>query len=426
MTKKIAVIGSGISGLSAAWLLSQKYDVTLFEKNATLGGHANTVDVEYPNGLGREKISVDTGFIVYNFRTYHHLKQLFEFLKIEICASTMSFGIKDYSSGLEYVGSDLSGVFAQKRNLLNPAFWLMIFDILKFNKNATKLVEEQSEIDDSLTLETFVNRLKLGKYFKEHYLFPMASAIWSCPVEQMKLYPAKTFLRFFYNHGLLTVTNQPQWYSVKNGSREYIKKLSASFADKIKLSTEITKCHQGTNGLTLEDRLGNKYEFDHVVFASHANETFKIISDKTPEETRILSKFKFSQNLAVLHRDENQMPKNKKAWASWVYLSAPQNTKTSLSYWMNNLQAIEHKFPLFVTLNPIEEVDPAKVFGTFKYEHPIFDFDAIAAQEEIKTIQGKRNIWFAGAWLKYGFHEDGISSAIELANKFEVRAPWQK
>lgn len=426
MTKKIAVIGSGISGLSTAWLLNQKYDITLFEKNATLGGHANTVDVEYPNGPNTKKISVDTGFIVYNFRTYHHLKQLFEFLKIEICASVMSFGIKDYSSGLEYVGSNLSGVFAQKRNLLNPAFWLMIFDILKFNKNATKLVESGSEIDTKLTLEEFINRLKLGKYFKEHYLFPMASAIWSCPVEQMKLYPAKTFLRFFYNHGLLTVTNQPQWYSIKNGSREYVKKISASFADKIKLNTQITKCWQGTNGLTLEDRLGNKYEFDHVIFASHADETFKIISDKTPEETRILSKFKFSQNLAVLHRDENQMPKNKKAWASWVYLSAPQNTKTSLSYWMNNLQTIEKKFPLFVTLNPIEEVDSAKVFGTFKYEHPIFDFDAISAQQEIKSIQGKRNIWFVGAWLKYGFHEDGICSAIELANKFEILAPWQK
>jgi uncharacterized protein len=426
MTKKIAIIGSGISGLSLAWLLNKKYDVTLFEKESTLGGHANTVDVDYPNGLSGEKISVDTGFIVYNFRTYHHLKQLFEFLKIEICESKMSFGIKDYASGIEYVGSNLSGVFAQKRNLLNPLFLLMIFDILKFNKNAIKLIENNSEIEASLTLEEFVNRLKLGKYFKQYYLFPMASAIWSCPIDQMKLYPAKTFLRFFYNHGLLTITNQPQWYSVKNGSREYVKKLSADFADKIKLNSEIKKCFEGSNGINLEDVLGNKYQFDHVIFASHADETFKIISDKTSEESRILSKFKFSQNLAVLHRDEKQMPKNKNAWASWVYLSSPKNSKTSLSYWMNNLQAIEQKFPLFVTLNPIEKVDPSKVFGTFKYSHPIFDFDAISAQSEISSIQGKRNIWFAGAWLKYGFHEDGISSAIEIANKFEVFAPWQK
>lgn len=426
MTKKIAIIGSGISGLAASWLLNEKYDITLFEKNPTLGGHANTVDINYLSGAQSTKISVDTGFIVYNFRTYHHLKQFFEFLKVEICESQMSFGIKDYSSGLEYVGSNLSGVFSQKKNLFNPLYLLMLRDILKFNKNATKLIEDKSEIDSDLTLEGFVDRLSLGKYFRKYYLFPMASAIWSCPVEQMKLYPAKTFLQFFYNHGLLTVTNQPQWYSVKNGSREYIKKLTASFTDKIKLNTEITKCYQGSDGIVLEDSLGQKYQFDQVIFAAHADETFNIIQDKTVQETEILSKFKFSENLAVLHCDENQMPKIKKAWASWVYLSDEKNSKTSLSYWMNNLQKIDNKFPLFVTLNPIEKVAPQKVFGEFKYSHPIFDFAAVEAQKEIDNIQGKRNMWFAGAWLKYGFHEDGIASAIKIANQLDVLAPWQK
>lgn len=426
--KKIAIIGSGISGMSAAWLLNQKYDVTLFEKNSRLGGHSNTATINYPRIEGGNKeIAVDTGFIVYNFRTYHHLKQLFELLKVEIVESKMSFGIKDYSSNLEYLGSDLGGIFAQKKNLLNPKFWGMIFDILKFNKRSISLVESGNSENQDINLWQFIEQLKMGEYFKKYYLLPMASAIWSCPVELMKNYPAKTFLRFFYNHGLLTVTNQPQWYSVKGGSKEYIKKLTASFRNKIRSNTEITNCFSSEAGVILEEKNGTKHQFDEVIFACHANETFEIISDKSDLEKEILSKFQFSKNHAILHRDSKQMPKNKKAWGSWVYLSQENQKKTSLTYWMNNLQAIDSDLPLFVTLNPIKEIDADKIFAEFDYEHPIFDEKAIVAQERLPEIQGKRGIYFIGAWTKYGFHEDGISSAINLTNNyFEVKAPWQK
>lgn len=418
--KKIAIIGSGISGLSIAYLLNQKYDITIFEKNSKIGGHANTANIDYNN----KKIAVDTGFIVYNFRTYFHLKKLFEHLKVEIVESNMSFGIKDYNSKLEYSGTSILGLFAQKKNIFNYQFLLMIKDILKFNKNSIKLIENSSLELEKLTLEDFLNSLKLGEYFKNFYLLPMASAIWSCPIEEMKSYPAKTFLQFFYNHGLLTIINQPKWYSVKNGSQQYLEKISAGFLDKIKLNSEIIKSSRQNNSVILEDSNGEKYEFDQVIFASHANQTFDIIQDKSRIEEEILGSFKYSNNLAVLHNDENQMPKNKKAWASWVYLSSKLNTKTSLTYWMNNLQKIDHNYPLFVTLNPIEKIAEDKIFGTYKYSHPIFNFEAINAQKRIGEIQGKNKIWFVGAWLKYGFHEDGILSAVNIAKDFNVKTPW--
>ena len=418
--QKIAIIGSGISGLSISYLLNPEYDITIFEKNSKIGGHANTANINY-NG---EKIAVDTGFIVYNFRTYFHLKKLFEYLKVDIVDSDMSFGIKDYNSNLEYSGTSISGLFAQRKNIFNYRYLLMIKDILKFNKHSIKLIENSDSKIENLTLEQFLNELKLGKYFKDFYLLPMASAIWSCPIEEMKSYPAKTFLQFFYNHGLLTITNQPKWYSVKNGSQQYLEKISANFLDKIKLNTEITKSYRQNNLVILEDNKGEKYEFDQVIFASHANQTFEIIQDKNQVEERILGSFKYSDNLAVLHNDENQMPKNKKAWASWIYLSSKLNTKTSLTYLMNNLQKIDHNYPLFVTLNPIEEISKDKIFGTYKYSHPIFDFNAIGAQKRIDEIQGKNKIWFVGAWLKYGFHEDGILSAVNIAKNFDVKTPW--
>jgi predicted NAD/FAD-binding protein len=423
---KIAIVGSGIAGLGCAWLLNQKYDITVFEQNNKVGGHANTVNIIYPAnaGLEQKNIAVDTGFIVYNFRTYHHLKNLFRLLKVEICESQMSFGIKDYSLGLEYVGSSLSGMFAQKKNILDVNYWLMIRDIIKFNKAATKLIEKKAAISAQITLEEFISQLNLGKYFREYYLFPMASAIWSCPVAAMKFYPAQTFLQFFYNHGLLSVNNQPQWYAVKDGSQQYITKLTRDFAHKIKTDNKIISCQKIGDTLILENAKGSKYQFDHVIFASHANQTYNIIADKTPAEEAILSKFKYSTNLAVLHRDIKQMPQNKKAWASWVYLSKKGNNKASLTYWMNNLQKIDRQYPLFVTLNPLQEIDPDKIFAKFNYSHPIFDFEAIKAQNIMEEIQGKRNIWFAGAWLKYGFHEDGIDSAVRLANIFNIAAPW--
>ncbi|MFT4717918.1 MAG: putative NAD/FAD-binding protein [Rickettsiales bacterium] len=418
---KIAIIGSGISGLSCAWLLNQKHEITLFEKNDYLGGHSNTASISY----GSKKIAVDTGFIVFNFRTYPNLKAFFELLRVKISKSNMSFGIKDLDNGFEYSGNNLSGLFAQKKNFFNLKFLKMLKDIMKFNKNAIKLIESGGDIREK-TLNEFLDELKLGEYFKNYYLFPMAGAIWSCPLELVKGYPAKTFLQFFYNHGLLTVTNQPQWYSVDGGSKEYVKKMSESFNDKIKLGCNILKSEKSGEKIILTDDKDKNYEFDHVIFASGANQTYKIISDKSKKEKEILSKVKYSKNIAVLHKDKKQMPENKKAWASWVYLSKQAINKVSLSYWMNNLQNIDHSHPLFVTLNPIEKINKNDIFGEYEYEHPIFDSDTINAQENLNTIQGKRNVWFCGAWTKYGFHEDGLNSAINVVQQFGIEVPWKK
>ncbi|MFT6076859.1 MAG: putative NAD/FAD-binding protein [Myxococcota bacterium] len=422
---KIGIIGSGISGLSCAWILNKDHDITLFEKNDYLGGHSNTASINYTNSPDGKIINVDTGFIVFNHRTYPNLKAFFEHLKIPTQKSNMSFGIKDLDSGFEYSGDNLTGLFAQKKNLFNLKFLKMLKDIIKFNKNSIRLIENGEDFKDK-TLGDFIDGLKLGEYFKNYYLFPMAGAIWSCPLGLIKNYPAKTFLQFFYNHGLLTILNQPQWYTVMGGSKEYVKKMSESFKDKIKLNCNIIVSKQDGEKIILTDDQGENYSFDHVIFASHADQTHRIISDKTPLEEEILSKVKYSDNIAVLHKDQNQMPKNKKAWASWIYLSQQKEKKVALSYWMNNLQNIDHKNPLFVTLNPIEKIDKKNVFGEYHYQHPIFDANAIKAQENLDKIQGKRNIWFCGAWTKYGFHEDGLNSAINVAEKLETKAPWKK
>ncbi|MFT7086661.1 MAG: putative NAD/FAD-binding protein [Rickettsiales bacterium] len=422
---KIAIIGSGISGLSCAWLLNNQHDITLFEKNDYLGGHSNTASINYAKLPDERIIDVDTGFIVFNFKTYPNLKAFFEVLEVPIEKSNMSFGIKDLDNGFEYSGNDLAGLFAQKKNFFNLKFLKMLKDIHKFNKSSIKIIENGEDFQNK-TLGDFINELKLGEYFKNYYLFPMAGAIWSCPLDLIQNYPAKTFLHFFYNHGLLTILNQPQWYTVKGGSKEYVKKMSAFFKDNIKLNCNITSSKKVGEKIMLTCSQGENYQFDHVIFASHADQTRQIISDKTTLEEDILSKIKYSKNTAILHKDQNQMPNNKKAWASWIYLSKQKENKVSLSYWMNNLQNIDHKKPLFVTLNPIEKINEDDIFGKYEYEHPIFDAEAIEAQENLRKIQGKRNIWFCGAWTKYGFHEDGLNSAINVAEKLGAKVPWKK
>ncbi len=425
---KIAIIGSGISGISSAWLLSKKHQVTVFEKNNYAGGHANTVEIDYPLeekiGSATKKIAVDTGFIVYNLRTYHHLQKLFQYFEVSVKKSIMSFGVT-CKDKIEYSGSSFSGLFANKKNFFNLKFWRMLFDICRFNRKATKLVLNQKV--SAITLNEFISSLSLGKYFKKYYLFPMASAIWSCPIEMMKNYPAQTFLRFFYNHGLLTIFNQPAWYTVDGGSKEYVKKMLQKLKSEIELNCAAKKVNYDDkkNKIVLIDEKEKEHEFDQVIFACHGDEALELIQDKIPLQQKILSKFKYSENIAVLHRDASQMPKNKKAWASWIYLSDFEENRVSVSYWMNNLQNISNDLPLFVTLNPIKEIDPNLVFGEYIYHHPIFDSEAIAAQEKLEQIQGVHNMWFCGSYTRYGFHEDGLLSAINIANKFDIRAPWQ-
>lgn len=410
---KIAVIGSGISGLSLAWMLQEKHNIALFEQNNYLGGHSNTAEINY-NGTN---IAVDTGFIVFNHKTYPNLVKLFQHFGVETKKSNMSFGVKCYDSNLEYSGANIAGVFAQKSNCFKPSYLKMLYDINKFNKNAINFVENKN-IENSQTLEEFVASLNLGKYFKEYYLFPMAAAIWSCPLETIKNYPAKTFLQFFYNHGLLTITQQPQWYTVSGGSKNYVKKIASTIKN-IKLNTKITKCIRKNNVVFLEDTNGNSYEFDHVVFASHPNQTMEIVKDFAEKEKDLFAAIQYNNNTAVLHCDTSQMPKTKNAWASWCYLSSKKENKVSLTYWMNNLQNIDSKLPVFVTLNPFAQIEKSKIFGVYEYEHPVFTQSAINAQENFEEIQGLGNIWHCGAWLKYGFHEDGLNSAINIAKQFD-------
>ncbi|MFZ8864338.1 MAG: NAD(P)/FAD-dependent oxidoreductase [Rickettsiales bacterium] len=418
---KIAIIGSGISGLSLTYLLDKKYDVTLFEESNYIGGHANTATIKYKD----KNIAVDTGFIVFNFKTYPNLKAFFALLKVEISKSNMSFGIKNLDNNFEYSGNNLASIFAQKKNLLKPKFYKMLFDIIRFNQRAIKFVEDPNQ-NTNLTLAKLIKKWNLGDYFQEYYLLPMAAAIWSCPLKLMKNYPAKTFLQFFYNHGLLTVTKQPQWYSVKGGSREYVAKIVSNLVNKPKLNSKVIKVYHTGEKITLITANKQRHQFDHVIFANHPDQILNILSDATSSEKNILQKIKYSKNTAILHNDVKQMPKKKKAWASWVYLASNKSHKVSLTYWMNNLQNISAKYPLFVTLNPLKKIAKKNIFGIFHYEHPIFNQAAITAQNKLSHIQGKRNIWFCGAWTKYGFHEDGLNSALKIATKFNVKAPWLK
>lgn len=418
--KKIAIVGSGISGLVCAWLLSKNNDVTLFEKNNYLGGHSNTASIKYRN----KYISVDTGFIVFNFKTYPNLTKMFNNLNVDIEKSNMSFGLKDLNSGLEYSGTFL-GIFSKLRNITNIKFLLMLKDIIKFNFKSKKL-HISNAISDSITLKEYITKLKLGEYFTKYYLLPMASAIWSCPTEKMMSYPAKTFIQFFYNHDLLNIIRQPQWYTVTGGSKEYVKKIMEKFSGKVKKSCTITYSRQTKKGIILKDSKKNEYNFDDVIFASHSDQTIKILSDITVEEKTVLGNIKYSKNKAVLHHDIDQMPIDKACWASWISVIDNNKQDVSLNYWMNNLQNIDKEYPLFVTLNPITKIKKSNVFTEYSYEHPVFDFKAINAQKNLEKIQGKRNIWFCGAWTKYGFHEDGLNSALKIIKKIGGSVPWEK
>ncbi len=417
----IAIIGSGISGLAAAYFLADKYQIKLFEKNDYLGGHSNTVSVDY-DGC---KIPVDTGFIVFNHQTYPNLKNFFELLDVECQKSNMSFAVKVDDGRFEYAGTNLATVFAQLKNALNPKFLRMLSDILKFNKRAIEVLEKP--FDANYSLENFLNELGVKDYFRQFYLLPMSGAIWSCPLEAMLAYPAQSFVRFFKNHGLLTVANQPQWYSVKGGSIEYVKKIQTKISNSISLSNEVLSVTRLDGEGVLVKSIQSEEKFDAVLFACHGDQVLKILQNPTAEEFEIFSSFSYQKNLAVLHRDESLMPRSKRAWASWVYANNRNNSNgIAVTYWMNNLQNIDHNLPLFVTLNPNTEIAEDKIFAKFCYEHPIFDSAAVNAQERIKEIQGTNRLYFCGAYQKYGFHEDGISSAITAINKMEVMVPWQK
>lgn len=415
---KIAIIGAGISGLGAAYLLQQDHDVTIYEKNTYIGGHSRTIDVS----VGAQKVPVDTGFIVFNDWNYPHLLGLFSELGVKYEKSDMSFGVSIARGWLEYSSSNL---FAQKRNFLSLSYWRMLLDIVRFNRAAKKYLNDKRSAPK--TLGSFLDSLNVGSWFTNFYLLPMGAAIWSAPVNQILEFPAYTYLRFFKNHGLLNIIKRPQWYTVSGGSREYIKKICQSFrnVDFKPAAIEVTR-HSDTH--VVQDIDNNEEEYDAVVMACHADEALEILKNPLEEQIDFLSSFKYQKNNITVHTDENFMPMNTKSWASWVYLSDQKHDNksgVSLSYWMNNLQNLKIDAPLIVTLNSERQPDKHKILDEHSFDHPIFDEKAVQAQKNIDSVQGKNNIYFCGAYQRYGFHEDGFWSAVRVAEKLGAEIPWK-
>ncbi|OQP88131.1 NAD/FAD-binding protein [Rhizobium rhizosphaerae] len=418
---KVAVIGSGISGSSAAWALNDVHDVTLFEKDARPGGHTATVDVDY-NG---RMIAVDTGFIVYNEANYPNLTALFDLLKVKTHPTSMSFSLSLDEGALEWKGGPFSSLFAQKRNLVRPSFLLMLKEILRFNRVC--LADRSAGRLEAMSIGEYLDWRGFSPGFTNNYLIPMAAAIWSAPPNRMMEFPAWHFVRFFDNHRLIYSRPHP-WRTVVGGSRTYLNRLLTPLAGRIRLSAGLRAIQRDATGVTLIDAAGHAERFDKVVIATHSDQARALLADATPAEEEILSAVPYQANRVVLHRDRALMPRREKVWASWNYLrssSAEGAHRVAVSYWMNNLQPIDAACPLFVTLNPEREPDPKLVFGEYSYDHPQFSGRSMQAQERLATIQGDNHTYFAGAWTGYGFHEDGLSSGLAAAEALGATVPWR-
>lgn len=414
---KIAIIGTGISGLGAAYLLAPDHDVTLYEKNTYIGGHSRTIDVP----TGDTKTPVDTGFIVFNNWNYPNILGLFKELDVPFQKSDMSFGVSIDNAWLEY-GS--KGMFAQKKNLVRPSYYKMLADVLRFNKQALAYIEKDADI----TLQECLNALNMGDWFRRYYLLAMGAAIWSCPVDTIMKFPARTFLQFFKNHGLLSVNNRPQWHTVTGGSHEYVVRLIESYKEQIKLNCGVQSVTKIDGGVFIRDEQGGETIYDQVVFSCHADQAIKMIEGADSEQTSVLGAFDYQNNEIIVHSDTSFMPQNRKCWASWVYLSESKEDKSdtvSLSYWMNNLQGLDPDYPIIVTLNPGRRPKENLIMDEHTFSHPIFDLKAIKAQAKIKDIQGKNGMWFCGAYQRYGFHEDGLLSAVNVAKSMGADIPWE-
>ena len=417
---RIAVIGTGISGLSAAWLLQERHDVVVYEKSSRIGGHANTILVPVH---GRD-IPVDTGFIVFNPQTYPNFVELLRVLDAPSEPSDMSFGVSIDRGRVEYSGSGLSGLFGQRTNLFRPRFWSMLSDLARFYREATR--DARSLVDERLSLGDYLERGGYGAAFRDHHILPMAGAIWSAAPREILAYPAAAFLRFYDNHGLLRLAGQPIWRTVSGGSRVYVERLTRTFADRIRHGARIARIERTGGKAIVVEANGARAVFDHVVIATHADEALALLAEPTAQERALLGAFRYSRNEAVLHTDASLMPRRRSVWSSWNYIGDRAAAhKVSVTYWMNRLQNLPTKTNLFVSLNPPRAPCAGSVVAEGTYDHPMFDAAAIAAQKRLWGLQGSRNAWFCGAHFGAGFHEDGLQAGLAVAEQLGgVRRPW--
>ena len=409
---KVAVIGSGISGLSAAHYLSKNFKVDLFEKNDHFGGHSHTLDINVENNI----IPVDIGFIVFNFQTYPNFINFLNDNNVEIEKSNMSFSVSVKGTNIEYCGKGILGIFSNKKNLLNFNFFKMFFEIIKFYKKSNSL----KNIDENLKLDDFLKSEGMSEYFINYHIVPMVSAIWSMPPYEAKQMPLTFFLKFFQNHGLFNLKKRPQWYTIKNRSRTYVNKILKTISGEYYKNYAINKISRHPNGVQVF--YGGKNEFfdyDKVVIATHADEALSLISEPTKDEKDILSNFKYKKNYAIIHTDETVMPNNKKAWSSWnSSVNKDNNSQTSITYWLNLLQNLNTKKNFFLSLNPFYKIEKNKIIKEINFTHPYYDKAALDNQKRLKYIQNKNNTLYCGSYFGYGFHEDGIKSSIEIIKYF--------
>ena len=409
---KIAVIGSGISGLTSSYILSKAHEVYLFEKNDYVGGHTHTHKIYE----GTNKINVDSGFIVYNENTYPNFIKLINKLNVKSQPTSMGFSVKSKLKDFEYAGNSLNAIFAQRSNLLKPSFILMLKDIIKFNKMAEV---DLDSMDSNLSLEDFLKLKKFNRYFVNNYIIPMGAAIWSTSPKNMLKMPAIFFIRFFKNHGLLKVTDRPQWWVIKNGSKQYVKEIVKPFKNNIYLNCNVEKIVRKNNKVIV-DYNGKNDVFDAIVIATHSDQAYKMIYDKSKDEEHLLSSISYQKNTATLHTDTSILPKRELAWSSWNYLLKNNNDLVSLTYNMNILQNLESEKTYCVTLNNSKDINNDKIIKELTYHHPLYDMNSIYAQKNKDKICGKNNTYFCGAYWGYGFHEDGVNSALDVCKKFNL------
>jgi len=413
--KSVAVIGAGISGLGAAWALRDAHDVTLFEKRERLGGHANTVDIDYDG----TPIAVDTGFIVYNPLNYPNLIALFDHLGVPSKQTDMSFGFS-LGGDVEWCSNGLGGIFAQKRNLARPSFIAMLRDLLRFNRQAPADLEAGHL--RGITLGAYLALRGFGDRFLRNYLLPMGAAIWSATEDDMRDYPAESFIRFFRNHRLMNL-DRPQWRTVEGGSRAYVQRIAADLEGRVRLADPAKAVRRVPSGAEVLTADGWQH-FDEVILACHSDQARALLTDMDDDEAALLGAIRYSPNTAILHRDPSLMPSRRAAHAAWNYVRDDAGSSPCVTYDMNRLQGIDRRYPLYVTLNPDRKPDPSLTFGEFQYDHPQFTTAAMAAQRTFNRIQGPRHTWFAGAWLGYGFHEDGLRSGLRIALRLGGQIPW--